>query len=103
MAHPVEDDVHAGDVEERAAGVEREVEEDALGACGAVALPRPLLAAEVEDLLGRALAEERAVGPQGPDTLGAATLLGQVGPAQSFGKPPPTGSGISIPELLAVR
>src|SRR4051812_28434247 len=66
MAHSVEDDVHAGDVEESAAGVEREVEEDALGACGAVALPRPLLAAEVKTSWVELWPRNRTLGPQGP-------------------------------------
>jgi hypothetical protein len=70
----VKDDVHAAEVEQGAAGVEREVEEHALGAPTAIVLPYPLLVAEIEDFLGRARAEERAILSEGPDGLGAAAF-----------------------------
>jgi hypothetical protein len=84
MAHRVKDDVHAADVEQCAAGVEREVEEHALVVSRVIALPYPLLIAEVEDFLGRARAEERAILAKGPDALGAAAFLGQEGPGTVF-------------------
>src|SRR6185295_4343176 len=80
VAHRVQRDVHAADVEKRVVLVEHEGEDDSLEAVAAVLLPTSLLVGKIKERLERAGGEKGSVGLERPERRGAARFIHQIGP-----------------------